>query len=257
MAITDPQGISMTAQALMGIGGLIVGFVGGWSALFWRTKGMRAELENERQRRRMTNARAAEEADLMQKHADVFVKLKGAGANPAEFREFIEQATLNKRRPRQKKIEPVKVPDLLNLQESVMVEIVRRDGTRESHASPGVNIEESEDGEKLALWIDPTTGQETWDAVPRSADEISEAEAELFDKVWFNRHMLWRAKVEDGEEPTPDPKLWKTATAAAERIKKERDLTGWPWTDFEWGMINGKLSALRWVTGNAWDFLDT
>jgi hypothetical protein len=30
-----------------------------------------------------------------------------------------------------------------------------------------------------------------------------------------------------------------------------------PYSDFEWGMINGKLSTLRWVLGDEWDFLDT
>lgn len=30
-----------------------------------------------------------------------------------------------------------------------------------------------------------------------------------------------------------------------------------PYTDFELGMLNGKLSALRWVQGSEWDFHDT
>lgn len=30
-----------------------------------------------------------------------------------------------------------------------------------------------------------------------------------------------------------------------------------PWTAFEWGMVSGKLSALRWALGDEWDMLDT
>jgi len=30
-----------------------------------------------------------------------------------------------------------------------------------------------------------------------------------------------------------------------------------PWDGFEWGVINGKLRALRWVLGDGWDMLDT
>jgi hypothetical protein len=28
-------------------------------------------------------------------------------------------------------------------------------------------------------------------------------------------------------------------------------------TDWEWGYVNGKFAALRWVLGDEWDFLDT
>jgi hypothetical protein len=53
-------------------------------------------------------------------------------------------------------------------------------------------------------------------------------------------------------------KTWKGALAAAKRTENEVGIDNLgPWTDFEWGMLNGKLSALRWVMGDEWDMLDT
>jgi hypothetical protein len=52
--------------------------------------------------------------------------------------------------------------------------------------------------------------------------------------------------------------VWKGMLAAMKRTEEELgpDEIG-PWADFEWGMINGKLSAIRWVLGEEWDMLDT
>ncbi|MCJ8331513.1 MAG: hypothetical protein HRT89_08990, partial [Lentisphaeria bacterium] len=50
--------------------------------------------------------------------------------------------------------------------------------------------------------------------------------------------------------------IWSGALKSALRVTEKYEDTG-PWDDFEWGMLNGKLSALRWVLGDDWDMLDT
>ncbi len=52
--------------------------------------------------------------------------------------------------------------------------------------------------------------------------------------------------------------VWTGAQKAAKRMERKygKDNLG-PYSKFEWGMINGKLSALRWVFGDEWDMLDT
>ena len=91
----------------------------------------------------------------------------------------------------------------------------------------------------------------------RTVRTILRAEEELFHKVWYNRHVIWIEKVKRGEVKV-DPKLLTLARAAA---RETRGVYGkralGPWDDFEWGMLNGKLSALRWILGSEWDFLDT
>ncbi len=91
----------------------------------------------------------------------------------------------------------------------------------------------------------------------RTQSEIVAAEQEFFDLVWYERHLVFRHKYEAGEKAGTTPDIHEMALAAAERLKAERPDIRPCSDDFEWGMWNGKLSALRWVLGAEWDFLDT
>jgi len=113
--------------------------------------------------------------------------------------------------------------------------------------------------------------EEEWYEEPRSLSEILEAENEMFDKIWYNRHLVWLYNIKIGKEkivkklpegkyiPNVTPKkIFDDAREAAKKVEKKygkKNLL--PMNDFEWGMLNGKLSALRWINGSEWDFLDT
>ncbi len=115
--------------------------------------------------------------------------------------------------------------------------------------------------------------EQTWDVPPRRFAEIFGAIDKLVDQVWYNRHQVWNEKLRSGEvRLIPDSEdrgrdplgkrihegVWNRAEAAARAKEKQYGLEELgPWDDFEWGMINGKLSALRWVLGEDWDMLDT
>jgi hypothetical protein len=93
---------------------------------------------------------------------------------------------------------------------------------------------------------------------PRTLAEILDAEKEFFDKIWYVRHLILREKIEGGErEPFPAG-LGERADSAMRAIEERygADNVG-PWDDWGWGFVHGKLSALRWVLGSEWDFLDT
>lgn len=91
----------------------------------------------------------------------------------------------------------------------------------------------------------------------RKMDEIYEMIDEFFDKIWFDRHLGLRYRVEHKGEKI-NPEIWEGALKSAQKvIDKYGEENLGPYTDFEWGMLNGKLSALRWVVGEEWDMLDT
>ncbi|MDD3416186.1 MAG: hypothetical protein PHY47_19660 [Lachnospiraceae bacterium] len=91
----------------------------------------------------------------------------------------------------------------------------------------------------------------------RTLEAVVEDMNMLCDKVWFNRHLNLRYRVEHGKSKV-DSTIWKGALDSAQKlIDKYGEENLGPYSDFEWGMLNGKLSALRWVLGDEWDMLDT
>ena len=94
-------------------------------------------------------------------------------------------------------------------------------------------------------------------SIPRSQEELLGAEQEFFDQVWYARSMLRQARMAKGDDATPQDIIDKMLEARADVERRYgKDQLG-PYDDFDWGMLNGKLSALRWVLGDEWDMLDT
>jgi hypothetical protein len=114
---------------------------------------------------------------------------------------------------------------------------------------------------------------EGWDQRPRSLSEVLDAIDELVTKVWHNRHLVLREKVMLGKVKIVDRAeaarqkfsdkviardVWEGALRSAKKVEQRfgRGNLG-PYSDFDWGMMNGKLSALRWFLGEEWDELYT
>jgi hypothetical protein len=116
--------------------------------------------------------------------------------------------------------------------------------------------------------------EQTWDIEPRGLHDLLKAEDLMFHQVWFNRHMNLRWEIEQGKVKVVDRTTWEkhgsnnsryiidsvwegAQRAATKTLRKYGRENFGPWTDFEWGMVNGKLSAIRWMLGDEWDMLDT
>jgi predicted nucleic acid-binding protein len=105
--------------------------------------------------------------------------------------------------------------------------------------------------------------------VPRRMTEISDAEYDLNAMRWYDRHKMRAAqirqkkvKIIDTGKGTSSPvtsteidRFWWTrelAYAKELEAKHGKEKLG-PHSDFEWGVMTGKVSALRWVMGEEWD----
>jgi hypothetical protein len=92
----------------------------------------------------------------------------------------------------------------------------------------------------------------------RTLADILRAENELFDKIWYVRHRILQEKIDEGLRPPLAPEFEATLRAEMRRVEERygSENVG-PWDDWNWGFLHGKMSALRWVLGEEWEFLDT
>ena len=117
-------------------------------------------------------------------------------------------------------------------------------------------------------WVDDEP--EYYISEPRPLSEIQVALSKLLDQMWYNDHRYLAHQVVAGEvrivEESPTEKgynstivvrdIWEGAQKSARRIEQELEGELGPWDDVEWGMILGKIAALRWALGDEWDLLD-
>lgn len=122
--------------------------------------------------------------------------------------------------------------------------------------------------------IEDTTIDREYSQTSRALSELLEAENKLTTQIWYGRKWGIIDAVESGKEVRVPREVWEAATpeerrsmivneiwegmiAAMKSAEKQYPDELGPWTDFEWGMLSGKLSAIRWVLGEEWDMLDT
>jgi hypothetical protein len=94
----------------------------------------------------------------------------------------------------------------------------------------------------------------------RKDKAILKAYNEFRDKVWWNHHQVWLEKIRSGKELLTEEqkRILRESIVAAKKIEKKYGKENLEFPDFEWGLLNGRMSALAWVLGAEWhESLDT
>lgn len=104
-------------------------------------------------------------------------------------------------------------------------------------------------------------GEDVWPMLLRRNDNAVYKAIERFSTViWYDRKLVMIDRMREGQEEPLQPDIeagMRKGMAEAEKKYGKQKIRQYYKDDFGWGMLNGKLSALRWVMGDDWDMLDT
>ena len=90
----------------------------------------------------------------------------------------------------------------------------------------------------------------------RNTDDIIQELNQLVNKLWYEQHQFNKAMIECGED-TCDPETWAEDQKTAEGIEQELGNNFACKSDYELGILAGKIFALNWVLGDEWVTLDS
>ena len=111
----------------------------------------------------------------------------------------------------------------------------------------------AENGDKVEWVIEDG---EIWPMILRRNDnDILAMYNELWEKVWYIRKLIYQEKMEREEVSYDDPNQPHLIKAheRMRQIEEKYGVENLGWDDVEWGIIQGKLSALSWVMGSDWE----
>lgn len=90
----------------------------------------------------------------------------------------------------------------------------------------------------------------------RMTAEIEDMHEQFSEKTWYIRHLIWAAKIANGEielDTVADHQCFESAQQTAQELEEQYGTEHLRCAKHEYFIRLGQLSALAWVLGADWD----